>query len=122
MKRQKAKIRTGDKVILLVGKDKGRTGVVKKLLPPKLARNKKLTSFRVIVEGLNLVKKHTKATQTSEGGIISKEASIDISNVAICNPNGRADKIGFTMVDGKKVRIYKSTGDKIENNSSASGN
>lgn len=100
-----AKIISGDEVIVLTGKrdDKGKHGKVLKVLVEK---------HKVIVEGLNMVTKHVKANQALEieGKIIKKEAPIDISNVAIFNPKtGKADRVGFKFVDGKKVRFYKST-------------
>ncbi|MGN1357104.1 MAG: 50S ribosomal protein L24 [Succinivibrionaceae bacterium] len=100
-----AKIISGDEVIILTGKreDKGKHGKVLKVLVDK---------HKVIVEGLNMVTKHVKPNQALQtpGQIIKKEAPIDVSNVAIFNPKtGKADRVGFKFVDGKKVRFYKST-------------
>jgi large subunit ribosomal protein L24 len=100
-----AKIVSGDEVIILTGKhdDKGKRGKVKKVFPAE---------HKVIVEGLNMVTKHVKPNRATgkEGEIIRKEAPIDVSNVAIYNPEtGKADRVGFMFVDGKKVRFYKST-------------
>ncbi|WP_343192096.1 50S ribosomal protein L24 [Buchnera aphidicola (Formosaphis micheliae)] len=96
-----AKIRSNDTVIVLTGKDKGKTGVVKKVL----------SSNKVIISGINLVKKHQKSnpSQNQIGGIISKELGIHVSNVAIFNSaTNKADRIGFRFEDGKKVRFFKS--------------
>ena len=101
------KIKKGDNVVVLTGKDKGRTGTVLEMI------NK---TDRVLVQGINMVKKHTKQSQTSEGGIISKEASIHISNVALADPkDGKATRVGIrTSDDGKKVRFAKRSGDLID--------
>ncbi len=104
-----AKIISGDEVIILTGKhdDKGKHGKVLKVLVDK---------HKVIVEGLNMVTKHVKPNPALqiEGKIIKKEAPIDVSNVAIFNPQtGKADRVGFKFVDGKKVRFYKSTNEVI---------
>ena len=96
-----AKIRRNDKVVVIAGKNKGSTGVVTLVL----------SGNKVIVEGINLVKKHQKANPQLgvQGGIIEKEAPIDVSNLAIVNPkSGKADKVGFRFEDGKKVRFFKS--------------
>lgn len=102
-----AKIRRDDEVIVLAGKDKGKRGKVLSIVTE---------SSRVFVEGVNLIKKHQKPVpQTNQpGGIVEKEASIDVSNVAIFNQEtGKADRVGFKIEDGKKVRIFKSTGKTI---------
>lgn len=101
-----AKICKDDEVIVIAGKDKGKRGKVTKVLRAE---------HRVIVEGINLVKKHQKANQflNQPGAIISKEAPLDVSNVAIFNPEtGKADRVGFKFEDGKKVRFFKSN-DKV---------
>ena len=100
------KIKKGDKVILRAGKDRGRTGVVLAVL------GKIPDETRVIVEGLNLVKRHLKPSQERSGGIVQQEASVHISNVAVVNPQTtKADRLGFKILeDGQKVRILKSTG------------
>lgn len=102
------KIKVGDNVILLAGKDKGRTGRVLK----------KLKIDRFLVEGLNLVKKHVRANPQAnqEGGILEREAGIHVSNLAILNPQtNRADRVGFKVLeDGKKVRCFKSNGEVID--------
>jgi len=101
------KIKKGDNVVVLTGKDKGRTGTVLEMI------NK---TDRVLVQGINMVKKHTKQSQTSEGGIISKEASVHISNVALADPkDGKATRVGIRTSDGgKKVRFAKRSGDLID--------
>ncbi|AWL10900.1 50S ribosomal protein L24 [Saliniradius amylolyticus] len=101
------KIRRDDEVIVLAGKDKGKTGKVLKVLTE---------TDRLIVEGVNVVKKHQKPNphMGEAGGIIEKEASIHVSNVAIVNPQtGKADRVGFRVEDGKKVRFLKSSGDLV---------
>lgn len=99
------KIKKGDQVIITTGRDKGKMGEVIRSMPKE---------GKVIVQGLNMVKVHTRPSQTSAGGIISKEAPIDVSNVAIVDPStGKATRIGFKVVDGVKVRYAKSSGEVI---------
>ena len=102
------KIRKGDNVVVLSGRDKGRRGAVLKVLPDAL----------VIVEGVNRVKKHTRANpQTnSTGGIIDKEMPLPVCKVALWNPSAKkGDRVGFkTLADGKKVRVFKSNGEMID--------
>ncbi|MHB8286798.1 MAG: 50S ribosomal protein L24 [Caulobacteraceae bacterium] len=100
-----AKIKKGDNVILLAGKDKGRTGVVLAVFPK---------DERVLVEGLNIVKRHTKASQSDpQGGIKTKEAPVHLSNVANVDSNGKATRVGFRVEGDKKVRFAKTTGEVI---------
>jgi len=100
-----AKIKKGDKVIVLTGKDKGRTGTVDKVMPK---------DNRVVVGGINMVQRHTKPSQGDpQGGIKNKEASLHISNVAIVDASGKATRVGFRMDGDKKVRFAKTTGDVI---------
>ena len=100
------KIRKGDKVVVLTGKDKGRTGEVTQVMPKE---------DRAVVKGINMVKRHQRQTQTQEAGIINKEASIHLSNLAIADPkDGKPTRVGFQVVDGKKVRFDKRTGDVID--------
>ena len=98
-----AKIKKGDRVVVLTGKDKGRQGAVLRVLPKE---------DRVVVEGLNMVQRHTRPTQSDpQGGIKNKEAALHISNVAIYNPEtGKGDRVGVKVVDGAKVRIFLSNG------------
>lgn len=101
------KIRRDDEIVVLAGKDKGKTGKVVKVLTE---------DNRLIVEGVNLVKKHQKPNPQFgiPGGIIEKEAPIHVSNVAILNPaTGKADRVGFRIEDDKKVRFFKSNGQTI---------
>mgnify|MGYP001063175500 FL=1 len=101
------KIRRDDEVVVLAGKDKGKQGKVLKVL---------IADNRLIVEGVNLVKKHTKPNPQLgvAGGIVEKEASIHVSNVAIVNPaTGKADRVGFRFEDEKKVRFFKSNGELV---------
>jgi ribosomal protein L24, bacterial/organelle len=101
------KIRRDDEVVVLAGKDKGKQGKVLKVL---------IADNRVIVEGVNLVKKHTKPNPQLgvAGGIVEKEASIHVSNVAIVNPaTGKADRVGFRFEDEKKVKVFKSNGELV---------
>ena len=100
------KLKKDDQIVVITGKDKGKRGSVQRVLD----------NGRVLVAGVNVVKKHTKANPQAgiQGGIIEKEASIDVSNVAIYNPKtNKADRVGFKEQDGKKVRVYKSSGDVI---------
>ena len=100
-----AKIKKGDRVVVLAGKDKGRQGNVLKVLPKE---------SRVVVEGLNIAQRHTKPSQGDpQGGIKNKEASLHLSNVAIADANGKPARIGFRMEGDKKVRFAKTTGDVI---------
>ena len=102
-----AKIKKGDKVVVLAGRDKGRTGEVLKVMP---------TEERAIVRGVNLVKRHTRQTAQTEGGIISKEATIHLSNLACADPkDGKATRVGFKVLDdGRKVRVAKRSGEMID--------
>ena len=100
-----AKIKTGDTVVLLAGRDKGKQGKVLKVSPK---------DERLVVEGLNMVQRHTKASQSDpQGGIKRKEASLHVSNVAIVDANGKPTRVGFRMDGDKKVRFAKTTGDVI---------
>ena len=102
-----AKIRKGDKVVVLSGRDRGRTGEVIDVRPAE---------ERALVRGVNLVKRHQKQSAQQEGGIISKEASIHLSNLAYADPkDGKPTRIGFkTLADGKKIRIAKRSGAEID--------
>jgi large subunit ribosomal protein L24 len=100
-----AKIKKGDNVVVLTGKDKGRTGRVLKVLPAE---------SRVVVEGLNMVQRHTRPTQFDpQGGIKHKEASIHVSNVAVADSKGKPTRVGFRVDGDKKVRVAKTTGEVI---------
>ena len=100
-----AKIKKGDRVVVLAGKDKGRQGTVSKVLPK---------DNRVLVDGVNMVSRHTKATQADpQGGIKQKEATLHVSNVALVDSAGKATRVGFRTEGDKKVRFAKTTGDAI---------
>ena len=100
-----AKIKTGDTVVLLAGKDKGKQGKVLRVMPK---------DERLVVEGVNMVQRHTKASQSDpQGGIKRKEASLHVSNVAIVDAAGKPTRVGFRMDGDKKVRFAKTTGDVI---------
>ncbi|HLD16896.1 MAG TPA: 50S ribosomal protein L24 [Coxiellaceae bacterium] len=107
------KIKSGDEVILIAGKDKGRTGKVLRVV--EVGKEKKR---RVVVEGLNLVKEHVRPNpqKNIQGGIIEKEAALDVSNVAIYNAKTKkADRVGIKVLkDGKKVRVFKSNNEEID--------
>lgn len=101
-----AKIRKGDKVMVLTGRDKGRTGEVFEVRPDE---------NKALVRGINMVKRHQKQSQTQEGGIISKEMPIELSNIAYVGKDGKPTRIGFKIqADGKKVRVAKSSGAEID--------
>ena len=100
----KMNIKNCDQVIFLSGEDKGKTGEVVKAMPKE---------GKVVVQGINLVKRHTKPSQTTPGGIVTKEAPIHVSNVAIV-VDGKATKIGYTEKDGNKVRVARKSGKVIE--------
>ena len=100
-----AKIKKGDRVVVLTGKDKGRQGPVSKVFPKE---------SRVLVTGLNLVQRHTRPSQGDpQGGIKSKEAPLHVSNVAVVDSKGKATRVGFRMDGDKKVRFAKTTGEVI---------
>jgi large subunit ribosomal protein L24 len=100
-----AKIKKGDRVIVLTGKDKGKTGNVTRVIPKE---------DRLVVGGINMVQRHTKPTQGDpQGGIKNKEAPLHVSNVAIVDSNGKPTRVGFRIDGDKKVRVAKSTGEVI---------
>jgi large subunit ribosomal protein L24 len=99
-------IRKGDKVVVLTGKDKGRSGDVVKVMPKE---------NRAVVSGINVVKRHQKQSQNTEAGIISKEAPIHLSNLAHADPqDGKPTRVGFKTEDNKKVRVAKRSGEVID--------
>jgi len=102
-----AKIKKGDKVIVLTGRDKGRSGEVVEVRP---------SQQRALVRGINMVKRHQRQTAQQEGGIISKEAPIHLSNIALADPkDGKPTRVGFKLLaGGKKVRIAKRSGVEID--------
>jgi len=102
-----AKIRKGDKVVVLTGRDKGRTGEVIEVRP---------TEARALVRGINIVKRHQRQTGQQDGGIISKEAPLHLSNIAVADPkDGKPTRVGFKIgTDGRKVRVAKRSGVEID--------
>ena len=102
-----AKIRKGDRVIVTAGRDKGKRGEVRHVMPD---------DGRAIVAGVNLVRRHTRQTAQTEGGIISKESTIHLSNLAIVDPKtNKPTRVGFKVLDdGRKVRVAKGSGDLID--------
>ena len=102
-----AKIKKGDKVVVTTGRDKGRTGEVVQVMPKE---------ERALVRGVNMVKRHQRQTMNQEGGIISKEAPVHLSNLAYADPkDGKPTRVGFKVLDdGRKVRFAKRSGDLID--------
>ena len=103
----KLKIKKGDKVVVITGKDKGKQGDVVRVIP---------SENRAVVNGVNMVKRHQRQTAAQEGGIISKEMPIQISNLALRDPkDGKPTRVGYkTLADGKKVRVAKRSGEVID--------
>lgn len=99
-----AKLRKGDKVVVLAGKDKGKQGEISAVMPK---------DNKAVVDGVNMAIRHTRQTQGSEGGRIAKPMPIDLSNLALIDKDGKATRVGFRMEDGKKVRFAKTTGEAI---------
>lgn len=100
------KIKKGDEVVVLTGKDKGRKGSVLAVMPK---------DGKAVVAGINMIKRHQRQTQSSEGGIINREAPIQLSNIAIADPkDGSPTRVGFKMEEGKKVRVAKRSGEVID--------
>ena len=100
-----AKLKTGDKVVVLAGKDKGREGTIASVDPK---------AGKAVVDGVNMAIRHTRQSQQSQGGRLPKAMPIDLSNLAIVDKNGKPSRVGFRMEDGKKVRFAKTTGDAID--------
>ena len=100
-----AKLRSGDKVVVLAGKDKGKEGTISSIDPK---------AGKAAVDGLNMAIRHTRQSQTSQGGRLPKAMPIDLSNLALLDANGKATRVGFKVEDGKKVRVAKTTGDVID--------
>ena len=102
----KLKVKKGDQVIVISGEDKGKVGEVLRAMPK---------DGKVLVQGVNLAKRHQKPSQTNPGGIVTKEAPINASNVSLVDPkSGKATKVGYKDVDGKKVRFARKSGEVIE--------
>ena len=102
-----AKIKKGDRVVVMAGRDKGKTGEVRQVMP---------VESRAIVAGVNMVRRHTKPSAQNEGGILTKESPIHLSNLAIADPkSGKPTRVGFKILDdGRKVRVAKRSGDLID--------
>jgi large subunit ribosomal protein L24 len=100
-----AKLRKGDEVVVLAGKDKGKKGTISSVDPK---------ANKAVVDGVNIAIRHQRQTQTSQGGRLPKAMPIDLSNLALLDKNGKATRVGFKVEDGKKVRIAKTTGDAID--------
>jgi large subunit ribosomal protein L24 len=102
-----AKIKKGDRVVVLAGRDKGRSGEVVQVMPKE---------ERALVRGVNMVKRHQRQTVSQEGGIISKEGPIHLSNLGMADPkDGKPTRVGFRILDdGRKVRFAKRSGDLID--------
>ena len=101
------KIKANDEVIVITGKDKGKRGTIQRLVDED----------RVVVSGINMIKKHQKPNPQANvpGGIIEKEAPMQLSNFALVNPaTSKADRVGIKIEDGKKVRVFKSNGEKVD--------
>lgn len=99
-----AKLKKGDTVVVLAGKDKGKTGEITQVMPK---HNK------AVVDGVNIALRHTRQSQTSQGGRVPKNMPIDLSNLALLDKNGKATRVGFRMEGDQKVRFAKTTGDVI---------
>ncbi len=100
-----AKLKKGDKVIVLAGKDKGRQGEIIRVMPKE---------GKAIVEGINIAIRHVRQSQNSQGGRIPQAMPIDLSNLALLDSNGKPTRVGFRFEDGKKVRYAKTTGEAID--------
>ena len=102
-----AKIKKGDKVVVITGRDKGRSGEVVQVMPAE---------ERAIVRGVNMVKRHQRQTKDREAGIVNKPAALDLSNIALADPkDGKATRVGFKILDdGRKVRVAKRSGELID--------
>ncbi len=99
-----AKLKKGDKVVVLAGKDKGREGEIQQVFPKE---------NKAVVEGVNMAVRHTKQSAQSQGGRLAKAMPIDLSNLALLDSNGKATRVGFRVEKGEKVRFAKTTGETI---------
>ncbi|MGP9789838.1 50S ribosomal protein L24 [Roseinatronobacter sp. NSM] len=99
-----AKLKKGDKVVILTGKDRGKTGEISRIMPK---------DNQAVVDGLNISIRHTKQSQNSQGGRLPQAMPIHLSNLALVDGNGKATRVGFRMEDDKKVRFAKTTGEAI---------
>lgn len=99
-----AKLKKGDKVVVLAGKDKGKEGEITSVNP---------TAGKAVVDGVNIAIRHTRQSQTSQGGRVPTAMPVDLSNLALLDSNGKATRVGFREEDGKKVRYAKTTGETV---------
>ncbi len=99
-----AKLKKGDKVVVLAGKDKGKQGEITQVMPKE---------NKAVVDGINVAIRHTKQSQTTQGGRLPQPMPVDLSNLALMDANGKATRVGFRVEDGKKVRFAKTTGEAI---------
>ena len=99
-----AKLKKGDRVVVLAGKDKGKTGEITQVLPK---------DNKAVVDGVNIVLRHTRQSQTSQGGRVPKNMPVDLSNLALMDASGKPTRVGFRMDGDRKVRFAKTTGDVI---------
>ena len=99
-----AKLKKGDKVVVLTGKDRGKEGEITRVMPD---------NGKAIVDGINIAIRHTRQSQTEQGGRVPQATPIQLSNLALIDAKGKATRVGFRMEDGKKVRFAKTTGDVI---------
>jgi len=99
-----AKLKKGDKVVVLAGKDKGRQGEIVSVNPK---------AGKAVVDGINIAIRHTRQSQNSQGGLQAKPMPIHLSNLALLDGNGRASRVGFRLEDGRKVRYFKTTGETV---------
>ena len=99
-----AKLKKGDKVVVLAGKDKGKEGTISSVDPQ---------AGKAVVDGINMAIRHTRQTQTSQGGRLPKALPVQLSNLALLDANGKATRVGFRTEDGKKVRFAKTTGETV---------
>ena len=100
-----AKLKKGDRVVVLAGKDKGKEGEIAQVLPK---------AGKAVVDGINIAVRHTKQSANSQGGRLPQAMPIDLSNLALLDANGKPTRVGFEIRDGKKVRVAKTTGDVID--------
>jgi len=99
-----AKLKKGDTVVVLAGKDKGKTGEITQVMPK---------DNKAVVDGVNIAIRHTRQSAQDQGGRVPKAMPIDLSNLALMDKNGKATRVGFRVEDGKKVRYAKTTGEAI---------
>jgi large subunit ribosomal protein L24 len=102
-----AKVKKGDQIVVIAGKDKGKKGEVLRVIP---------SENRVVVQGVSMVTKHTKPSMANQGGLVKQEAAIHVSNVALADPKtGEPTRVGFkTLEDGRKIRIARRSGEQID--------